>query len=189
MSFLLREGAWPLSSSENSCSLVVLCHWTCAHKTKLNVRNKQNKIPYDPHVQSTEQYYDSFASFLLKTWSTCPRLLDRCLQVGRASCTYKVWFSVLFWSFLRRQMWTCCQSPLMSHPILIITSIFIPHPLARASAQFSVPLAPLLSSHQQFPSSTTTWGATTCPLPPPKTQRRRTSLNVRDCRAIEGLCE
>ncbi len=100
-----------------------------------------------------------------------------------------VCLSVLLWSFLRRQRWTCCQSPLTSHPIFIITIIFILHPLSRASAQFSVPLSPPLSSHPQFPSSTTTWGATTCPLPPPKTQRRRTSLNARDRRAIDGLCE
>lgn len=39
LSFLLRRRAWPLSSSENGCSLVVFCHWTCAHKHGLNVRN------------------------------------------------------------------------------------------------------------------------------------------------------
>lgn len=100
-----------------------------------------------------------------------------------------VWLSAILWSFLRRQRWTCCQSPLTSHPILIITFIFILHPLLRVSAQFSVPLAPLLSSHPQFPSSMTTWGVTTCPHPPPKTLKRRTSLNARDHRAIEGLCE
>lgn len=95
--------------------------------------------------------------------------------------------SVRLWSFLRRQRWTCCQSRLMSHPILIITFTFILHPLSRASTQFSVPPALLLSSHPPFPSSTTTWGATTCPLPPLKTPRRRTSS--RDPWAIGGLCE
>lgn len=97
--------------------------------------------------------------------------------------------SALLWSFLRRQRWTCCLSPLMSHPILTITIIYILHPLLRASTQLSAPLSPPSSSHPHFLSSTTTWGAMTCPPPPPRTPKRRTSLNARDRPAIEGPCE
>lgn len=39
---------------------------------------KQKNVPYDPHVQSAEHYWDSFGSFLLKTSSTCPGFLGWC---------------------------------------------------------------------------------------------------------------
>lgn len=121
-----------------------------------------------------------------------PSKLRRFLPSFRHESCPLVWvfLSVVLWSFLRRQRWTCCPSLLMSHPILMITIIFILHPLSRAStATLSVPLSPLLSSHPYLPSSMTTWGATTCPLRPPKTPKRRTSLNARDRPATEGLCE
>lgn len=41
LSFLLRDAAWLLSSYENGCSLVVLCHWTRARKLGLNIRYKR----------------------------------------------------------------------------------------------------------------------------------------------------
>lgn len=95
-------------------------------------------------------------------------------------------FSVILWSSLRRQRWTCCPSPPMNHPI---TTILILHLFSRASTRLSLPLSPLLSSHLYLPSSTMTCGAMTCPLPPLKTLKRRMSLNVNDLPATEGLCE
>lgn len=112
-----------------------------------------------------------------------------CLHVGqyldKPETSYLflwVWLPVPLWSFLRSQKWTCCQSPVMNHPILIITFTFIPHPLLRASSQCSVPPPLLLSSHPQFPCS-----AMTCPRPPPKIQTKRTTLWSR--LAIPGLCK
>ena len=38
LSFLLTESAWPLSSSENCCRLMVFCHWTQATHLSCAVR-------------------------------------------------------------------------------------------------------------------------------------------------------
>ena len=143
-------------------------------------------------IQSVEHYllqsFNFLANFLLKTSSPWVTGLMSLNREGFMPTSHLSWvcFSTLLWSFLKNQRWTSCQSPSMSHLILFITIIFILHPLS--TARFSVPLAPLLSSHPQFPSSTTT-GVMNCPGPPLKTLKRRTSLSARDHRATEGLCE
>lgn len=145
--------------------------------------------------QSAEHYllqnFNSVANFLLKTsspWITGLMSLNREAYMPPSHLSW-VCFSAFLWSFLKSQSRTSCQSPLMSHSILSITIIFILHLLSTASTQFSVPLAPLLSSHPQFPSSMTTYGAMICHGPPLKTPKRRTSLSARDHPATEGLCE